>query len=1050
MRNLTRSVAMLLMGVSLPMVSLMAEDPEPGTSFTSNIVNPSYETGTSEGWTITGATGAVNYQIMEVFNSGFDCYQIITGLPEGTYQLTADGFSRPTDNDSGVAYDNGTEKINLFLYAKTSLREKKTPFFSLYSVKGLTAPEEGWAPNLNGFVNNMFAANWAFENDSYKENTVNGIVVGPDGTVTIGVKTEGTTGTNCWSIWDNFNLTYMGPAGLAAYTQTIEEFESSLRVYDIDQVPSGIYDEMQKVLNYSTENSGSTDTGKLQEVIDSLTNVLARVETAVTAMETLSDLTEKANSFQALGWNGKEALLAVLNKTYALMSPDAVTEEGNLVYTEDLKAIEATLESALRTYRFNEPITNPASGVDFTWVMQSPNFTKPGGDQSTSADASSAGWVHENVPATNAQYRLNFINGKNCWNNWNDNFTSMNVYQVLEGMPAGLYTFECYQTNNGPETTDQHAYITALGGTAISPYATYTQATDPEVTDFANAKWEGPLQTEKILVGTDGDIRVGFASTSNKNGTSGWFCFTDCVLTYYGPGDYTNAMQSLIESAELLLEEDMLATTNKALSTAITVAGTVDTSDAETAEAGMNALNEAIATAKEDMNVLSTFKAGSYAKAVEIADNGDGVYSDEISDLMQTVVESQSILLDSDTITSASFPVMTATLDQYISYTDAYAKCDEYQLNLEDGDLITLIAEVLEEQTAAVAQDAKKIDSAKAMFTAIMSFSDTYLLGMSFEVNEEYPASMVAQLIITCGQQFEVVAEDHSKAATAAAEISKVLGEMRFAGLGIEPGADSDVTSLVIVNPDIETGNESTGNSTNVPEGWTISRTNGDKNSTTSQHWSGVSENRYMDSWNATAGSLKFTAEQAINGIPNGTYRLVAAVRSSGNGAYIFAKTGDGFKLTEIKIDYDKAGSIWDEAEEDSEIKLVHDGIGYGWNWMEVGSINVNTNSMTIGISNDPAFTGSGVEWNGNWFSGDDFQLFYTSSDYIPLGLEDIDAGSASELIAYSENGYITVEGAETYTIYTLNGTEISANAQLAPGIYIVKAGEKVAKVAVK
>ena len=48
-----------------------------------------------------------------------------------------------------------------------------------------------------------------------------------------------------------------------------------------------------------------------------------------------------------------------------------------------------------------------------------------------------------NVPAVNAQYRLSTVSGKNCWNNYSTSFTSMDVYQELENMPAGLYTFSC-------------------------------------------------------------------------------------------------------------------------------------------------------------------------------------------------------------------------------------------------------------------------------------------------------------------------------------------------------------------------------------------------------------------------------------------------------------------------------------------------------------------------------------------------------------------------------------------------------------------------------
>lgn len=1050
MRNFTRKVALLLLGASLPMVSTLAQnDPEPGTSFTDRIQNPSYDAGNSDGWTITGATAGFQYGTIEVYNSGFDCYQTISGLPAGTYQLTATGFRRVAGNDGGAAYNAHTEVINMFLYARTSLREKRTPFLSLYSVTGLEAPEEGWAPNLNGFVNNMFAANWAFEQGYYKDNTVNGIAVGEDGTLTIGVKTVGDNLGDCWSIWDDFNLIYTGAAGLEVYTDAIEELEGLLGQYNSDtEVPSGNYNEIQDVLAYTNDNAQSSDVLILQSVIDSLTNVLARAEMVAPVMSELNDLAQEAWYYITLDYPGKEALNAAYEETINLMSFGAQTEEGNYVFIGDLNAGKMELESAIRTYRFNEPIEDPTIGIDFTWAMQSPNFTRLGGDPANAADGTSVGWETNNV-YVGSDFKLNTINNKNCWNNWSNNFTSMDVFQLLEGMPAGLYTFSCYQTNDGPEVTDQHAYITALGGTANSPAATYTFATDLDGGNFAaDSKWEGPLQTEKILVGVDGKIRVGFASTSNKNGSSGWFCITDCSLRYYGPGSYEEAMAGLIESAELVLNEEMLATDNVALAAAIATAKTVDASDPQEAEAGMAALNEAITAAKDGINALAAFKAGSFAKGVEIAENTEMLYAEEIAELLAGIVNEQNLLLESDTITSASYPVMTSTLDQYISYVDAYSKCEEFALAQEDPEIQSLISSVMSEQTRIVSNDGSKIEAAKVQFTAIESFVNAYLLGMDFSINEEYPEEMRADLATTCSNQFDAVGEDHSKASAATATISKALGDMRFAGLGLEPGEETEVTSVVIKNPDLEVGNVTTGNSGEIPEGWTIVRINGDKNTTTNQHWSGNPANRYLDSWNAAAGVVKFTPSQEIKGIPNGKYRLVAAVRSSGAGAYLFAQSGGEMNLAEIPVNNDKNGGIWEAAEEGSEIKLVNNGIGFGWDWLEIANINVNDNTLTIGTSSDQEFTG-GVAWTGFWYSSDDYQLFWTSADFDD-SVENIGLDSTSELVAYSENGYITVVGAEEYTIYTLDGTEVPANAQLAAGIYIVKAANKITKVAVK
>ena len=47
-------------------------------------------------------------------------------------------------------------------------------------------------------------------------------------------------------------------------------------------------------------------------------------------------------------------------------------------------------------------------------------------------------------------------------------------------------------------------------------------------------------------------------------------------------------------------------------------------------------------------------------------------------------------------------------------------------------------------------------------------------------------------------------------------------------------------------------------------------------------------------------------------------------------------------------------------------------------------------------------------------------------------------------------NRIIYVENAENYEIYTVNGMKVAANASQEPGIYVVRSGNRSAKVMVK
>ncbi len=248
------------------------------------------------------------------------------------------------------------------------------------------------------------------------------------------------------------------------------------------------------------------------------------------------------------------------------------------------------------------------------------------------------------------------------------------------------------------------------------------------------------------------------------------------------------------------------------------------------------------------------------------------------------------------------------------------------------------------------------------------SFAKTYQLADN--QLSAFPDSLQQVLSTVMDEQYQLVRGNYWTAESAEIKITATLGKIRF--YGIIPNENADVT-FVIVNPTAEAVS-----TTAIPEGWSIENT-GAQSTLTSQHWSGDTNNRYFDSYNATPGALKFTANQVIKGIPNGTYKLVAAARSSGNGAYLYA-CGDTLRSTKIPADGTTLGGIFNSAEEDSSVKAANNGNGWGWNWVTVDQILVTHNELTIGFTNVPSVTG-GASWNGSWFSVDDFKLYWTEAE---------------------------------------------------------------------
>ena len=111
----------------------------------------------------------------ESWHSTFTISQTIEGVPNGIYQMTAQGFWRQDGENEAqpVFFINDQEKV---------------------------------FPVKEGTENSMSDASASFTDGKY---TIEPIVVKVvDGTITLGVKNE--TNTTIWCIWDNFRLTYLG------------------------------------------------------------------------------------------------------------------------------------------------------------------------------------------------------------------------------------------------------------------------------------------------------------------------------------------------------------------------------------------------------------------------------------------------------------------------------------------------------------------------------------------------------------------------------------------------------------------------------------------------------------------------------------------------------------------------------------------------------------------------------------------------------------------------------------------------------------------------
>ncbi len=225
-------------GISIPTVEK--------TDYTGYIINPSFDGNSGKGWS---GSPTVDYNCAEKYNTSFDIYQVIEGLPQGQYQLTCQGFYRAgTTGNATATHKAGTEKLNATLYA-IGTETVSTPLLSIIEEAGKKGAIGVMATGY-GYVPNTMEQSSAYFRAGLYPNTLT-CTVGGDGKLRVGVK-KAVTIDKDWAIFDNFTLTRLPGGGHDPGTAAI-----LLPHTDTDTKGHGIYTlQGTKILASAMQNGG--------------------------------------------------------------------------------------------------------------------------------------------------------------------------------------------------------------------------------------------------------------------------------------------------------------------------------------------------------------------------------------------------------------------------------------------------------------------------------------------------------------------------------------------------------------------------------------------------------------------------------------------------------------------------------------------------------------------------------------------------------------------------------------------------------------------------
>lgn len=417
---------------------------KPGDDITRKIVNPSFDTGTSEGWT-GNVTVSKDYKNCEAYEKTFDLYQDITNIPDGVYELSVLAFQRVGTNEvASAAHDNGTENITAFIYAN----DLETPFTSPYTY-GMKEPSGGnpadYKYNLNGedvYIPNSMQGMAAAIAENPKAYTVTVPMLVEGGTLRIGVRAKKRpSNTHDWAIWDNFRLKYIGSKGdaLGAVTTPLIAKADVLLASNMNADVRAQLEAAKTALETEATVPG----------IHTLSAAIEAANTSIDAYNTLKEAIDNAQTrYEENEATSETSETAKGLYNAAMATAQGIYDNGTAADAEIPAAIKA-LNGGVTKYVINDIIADAseAKPADITKVIANSDF----------ATMSSTGWdVKDGTMGFQANNSVEAGEFYDC---------TFNLQQTLVGLPAGMYrltTQAFYRNGNNPsakvDDSDQLKY----------------------------------------------------------------------------------------------------------------------------------------------------------------------------------------------------------------------------------------------------------------------------------------------------------------------------------------------------------------------------------------------------------------------------------------------------------------------------------------------------------------------------------------------------------------------------------------------------------------
>ena len=443
------------------------------------IADPNFgrSTNVSGLWMGDPAHGGVdeNYCV-EKWNTTFDVYQTLTGLPNGVYKMTVQGFYRTGDgtNDAskaGEARAAGREVLN----AKYYLNEAEGTLMSIFDSKltrtNNTTYNTSTAVKINGVnyyvPNNMSRASSCFMQGEYTNEPIRAVVT--DGTLRLGVR-KTVVNSQDWAIWDNFTLTYCG----MDFSALVENYHSQLQTAR-NLLPQPMAASVRTVLE---EALAAAESDVDLDNPTWLEGILGRLGAAISSAQ--------ASHAHYMG--------DILDAVKGMKAQSVSEAVGNALQTKYDEGAYGTAGDVYAAYQLLEIAQLPQEeNTDYTSVLINPGFELGNTD----------GWEFDlkgedtGARSTSSDtYRFSGTEGDYLFNTWISNISTLDIKQTVSGLPNGNYTLSAMVATFG-----DGAPVTLTANAESNSFSVKADDVDAE-------KLVGHLLTVEDVLVSDGTLSI--------------------------------------------------------------------------------------------------------------------------------------------------------------------------------------------------------------------------------------------------------------------------------------------------------------------------------------------------------------------------------------------------------------------------------------------------------------------------------------------------------------------------------------------------------------